>query len=176
MPRRLLAITFLMLASPAFADDKPAAKLRSPVGTVLRATGDNGWLAPMLYDGTAPERELLTLPERTGNLDIAEGDMRLVLAGNLPDFSRTPVLESVVTLHSPPAGLDLDFTLHRGRVLIENRKESGSVKVRARIQGKNLDFDLVNKSPSWRWSFLATGPSAHRFRRRRRPIKSRSAS
>ncbi len=99
----------------------------------------------MLYDGVAPERELLTLPGARGNLDIAEGDIRLVLAGNLPDFSPTPVLESVVTLHQPRAGLELDFTLHRGRVLIENHKENGSVKVRARIQGKNLDFELIDK-------------------------------
>jgi hypothetical protein len=68
------------------------------------------------------------------------------LAGNLPELSSTPVLESVVTLHQPAAGLNLDFTLERGRVLIENHKDSGPANVRVRVQGKSLDFELLDKN------------------------------
>ena len=145
MLRALWMIGLLLIPSAIFAGDKSAAKLRSPIGTVLQRSGSNGWLTPMLYDGVPAGSELVTLPGARGLLDIREGDLRLILAGNLPPFSATPVLESVVTLHQPSAGLDLEFALDRGRVLIENHKESGAAKVRARIQGKNLDFDLTDK-------------------------------
>jgi hypothetical protein len=145
MPRPLLIIALLLIPSPLVAGEKPAAKLRSPVGTVLQRNGGGGWLTPMLYDGVAAGSQLVALPGARGILDIQEGDLRLILAGNLPGASTTPVLESVVTLNQPSAGLDLDFTLDRGRVLIENHRESGPAKIRARIQGKNLDFDLVDK-------------------------------
>jgi hypothetical protein len=145
MPRQLLAIALILIPSSLCAGERAAAKLRSPIGTVLQRNADKTWLTPILYDGVAADKPLLTLPGARGILDIAEGDIRFTLAGNLPDFSRTPVLESVVTLHKPAAGLDLDFTLNRGRVLIENHKDTGAVKARARIQGKNLDFELADK-------------------------------
>ena len=102
----------------------------------------------MLYDAIPAGAQLVALPGARAILEIKEGDVRLVLAGNLPALSPTPVLESVVSLRAPAAGHDLEFTLDRGRVLIENHKENGAVKVRAHIQGKNLDFDLLDKKTS----------------------------
>lgn len=144
MSRQLVVLMLILTPCPLIAADKHAAKLRSPVGTILERGGETGWLAPMLYDGVAADKQLLALPGARGILDIADGDVRLVLAGSLPDYSRTPVLESAVTLHSPASGFDVDFTLDRGRVIIENHKEKGPLKARARIQGKNLDFILMD--------------------------------
>jgi hypothetical protein len=150
MSRRVLVIALFLVpaalqAPGAFAGDKPAARLRSPVGTVLERGSAGGWLSPMLYDAIPAGVPLVTLPGARGMLDVQEGDVRLVLAGNLPEFSATPVVESAVTLHQPAGGRNLEFTLERGRVLIENHKESGAVKVRVRVQGKSLDFDLEDK-------------------------------
>jgi hypothetical protein len=145
MVRQVLAIALFVFPATLHAGEKPAAKLRTPIGTVLQQAPDKKWLTPMLYDGVPPGAALMALPGARGLLDIQEGDLSLLLAGNLPEFSSTPVLESVVTLHRPAAGFDLDFTLERGRVLIENHKDSGSVAVRVRVQGKDLDFDLLDK-------------------------------
>jgi hypothetical protein len=145
MTRYLAMLAILSAPAAVQAGDKPAAKLRSPVGTVLQRGGDKGWLAPVLYDAVPAGAQLVALPGARGLLDVKEGDVRLVLAGNLPEFSATPVLESVVRLAAPTAEFDLEFTFERGRVLIENHKESGAAKVRVHIQGKNLDFDLLTK-------------------------------
>ncbi len=101
----------------------------------------------MLFDAVPAGVQLVTLPGARGILEFKEGDMRLVLAGNL-DFTSSPAMESVVTLHPASAGQDLEFTLDRGRVLVENHKESGALKVRVRIHGKDLDFALLNSKTS----------------------------
>ncbi|HWY85741.1 MAG TPA: hypothetical protein VNX28_03400 [Gemmataceae bacterium] len=145
MPRPFLVIVLLLTPATLDAGDKPAAKLRSPSGTLLQRGADK-WLTPMLYDAVPAEAQLVALPGARAILEIKEGDVRLVLAGNLPALSPTPVLESVVKLQAPAAGHDLEFTLERGRVLIESHKDTGLVKIRARIQGKDLDFDLLNKN------------------------------
>ncbi len=147
MQRNLSIFAFLLLPAILQAGEQPVGKLRSPVGTILRRGGDKGWLTPMLYDSVPAGAQLVTLPGSRGILDIKEGDVRLILAGNLPELSATPVLESVVTLQKPAAGRDLEFVLSRGRLLIENHKEKGAVKVRVQLQGQKLDFELLdNKS------------------------------
>src|SRR5436853_291004 len=119
-------IAILLVSSPLHAGDKPAAKLRSPVGTLLQRGPDKGWLTPMLYDFIPAGAQLVTLPGARAILDVQEGDVRLIMAGNLPEFSPPPVLESDVILYQPAAGHDLELTLERGRVLVENHKEMGA--------------------------------------------------
>jgi hypothetical protein len=146
MPYRLGLVALFVLSAPLHAgDNKLSARLRSPIGTLLQRGGDKGWQTPMLYDAVPASVQLVALPGARANLEIQEGDLRLILAGNLPEFSSTPVLESAVTLAHPAAGVDLEFFLDRGRVLIENHKENGPARVRARIHKKSLDFELLDK-------------------------------
>src|SRR5437868_5649595 len=123
MPRFFLPLAFVFLTPMAHAGELPAAKLRSAVGTVLQKGGGKGWLAPVLHDNIPAGAQLLTLPGARGVLEVKEGDVRLILAGNLPETSEAPVLESAISLPKPAADLDLEFTLERGRVIIENHKD-----------------------------------------------------
>jgi hypothetical protein len=172
MTRYLAMLAILTAPAAVQAGAKTAAKLRSPVGTVLQWGGDKGWLAPVLYDAIPAGAQLVALPGARGLLDVKEGDVRLVLAGNLPEFSATPVLESVVRLAAPTAEFDLEFTFERGRVLIENHKESGAATYRARIWTSICS----PKKQSSRWSYSAAGRREPRFSRSPRPITSPSAS
>ncbi len=55
------------------------------------------------------------------------------LWGNVPQFlSHLPLNDSSVTIN-PSDRYDLDLTLHRGRIILTNRKESGAAKVRLRF-------------------------------------------
>jgi hypothetical protein len=78
------------------------------------------------------------------SLIALDGGAHLTLWGNLPEFSASPpVLESVVMLHSPTSGIDLDFTLDRGRVLIANRKPSPApIHVRLRFLHEMWNLEL----------------------------------
>jgi hypothetical protein len=72
---------------------------------------------------------LVSLPGYRSELRLDSG-VHLLLWGNLPEFSRIPVLESAVMLHVNPA-LQLDFTLDHGRVVLSNdRKDPAHVRVR----------------------------------------------
>jgi hypothetical protein len=71
----------------------------------------------------------------------------LTLWGNLPEFSASPpVLESTVMLHVPTSGLDLDFTLAHGRVLLSNTKPSGPANVRVRFFQEIWDLTLRDQA------------------------------
>lgn len=78
------------------------------------------------------------------SLIALDGGPHLTLWGNLPEFSAfPPVLESVVMLHAPAAGTDLDFTLDRGRVVVANRKApAGPVHVRVRFLREMWELEL----------------------------------
>jgi hypothetical protein len=86
---------------------------------------------------------LVSLPGYRSLIALDAGP-HLTLWGNLPEFSASPpVLESVVMLHSPSPGVDLDFTLDRGRVLIANHKTpAGPVHVRLRILRETWELEL----------------------------------
>jgi hypothetical protein len=67
----------------------------------------------------------------------------LMLWGNVPEFSNfPPVLESTVMLHVPAPGIDLDFTLDHGRVLLANSKPQGEAHVRVRFRQEVWDLTL----------------------------------
>lgn len=86
---------------------------------------------------------LVSLPGYRSLIALDSGP-HLTLWGNLPEFSASPpVLESVVMLHNPSPGIDLDFTLDRGRVLIVNRKKAeGPVHVRLRFLREAWELEL----------------------------------
>lgn len=145
MNRALTLGCFLLLSVPVIAGDQTnPAKQRSAIGTLLtRAGADAAWTTPLLGAAIKKDSFLLTLPGARGVVDSRGGALGLTLAGNLPDFSATPVLECAIQIHDP-AERDVDFTLDRGRIILENRKNTRA-KARIHIQDKRLDIELLGK-------------------------------
>ena len=85
--------------------------------------------------------ELLALPGVQARLDTSPRAAELTLWGNLPKLSEFPGLESAVILHDSRS-FDLDFTLRRGRVIVTNRKESGTARVWLRTEGAGFQLTL----------------------------------
>jgi hypothetical protein len=114
------------------------------VSVLLRRQGEGqpwGVLRPESRVATA--QTLISLPGYRSLL-MLDGGMHLTLWGNLPEFAVfPPILESVVMLHAPAAGTDLDFTLDRGRVIVANRKApSGPAHVRVRFLRETWELEL----------------------------------
>src|SRR5262249_35657948 len=84
---------------------------------------------------------LVSLPGYRSKLFLDSG-VRLMLWGNVPEFSESPVLESRVMLNVPASGTDLDFTLDRGRVHISNYKTAAEAHVRVRFFQEVWDLTL----------------------------------
>jgi hypothetical protein len=164
MNRHSWIFSLLVAVSPLQAADNgmPVAQLKSPIGTVLEHDGAKGWLLPKLEDSLSAGVSLVTLPGARGVLLVKGGDLRLLLAGNLPELPPSPVLESAITLQTPESGYDLEFTLDRGRIVIECNREKGA-KVRARIQGKSLNFDLLTKDSSVALELISRWPAGTPF-------------
>jgi hypothetical protein len=83
--------------------------------------------------------QLVSLPGYKSEI-VLKGKVSLLLWGSMPElYQHAPVflLESAVTLHHQPA-LDLDLTLHRGRIYLTNRKEKGAALVRVRFHREEV--------------------------------------
>jgi hypothetical protein len=70
--------------------------------------------------------------------------VELTLWSNLPEQTPFSGLQSAVVLHDSRA-FDLDFTLHRGRVIIANRKEKGAAHIWVRLA--ETAFELTLNEP-----------------------------
>jgi hypothetical protein len=134
---------------PAPVDRSPSAEVKD-VGqfagkeAVLLAADAKGWtkVAPDAKVRTATA--LLALPGSHVDLKLDSG-ARLTLWGGLPETTGWKVLSCEVTLHAPPAGFDLDFTLDRGRVFVSAGKMPGvPAKVRARFADQIWDLTLTD--------------------------------
>ncbi len=116
------------------------------VSVLLQREGeDHPWavLRPEARVSTA--QTLVSLPGYR-SLIALDNKVNLTLWGNLPEFSASPpVLESVIMLHVPGDGTDLDFTLDRGRVVVANRMTpAGTARVRLRFLGNTWELELPN--------------------------------
>src|SRR5579871_1585685 len=89
---------------------------------------------------------LVSLPGYRSKLYLQSG-VHLVLWGNVPEFSAfPPVLESMVMLHEASPGIDLEFTLERGRVHLSNYKSKGPATVRIRFHQELWDLVLPDNT------------------------------
>jgi hypothetical protein len=114
------------------------------VSVLLRREGRaNPWGVLQPEARVATAQTLVSLPGYRSLIALDSG-LHLTLWGNLPEFSASPpVWESVVMLHAPEAGLDLDFTLDRGRVVVANRKSpAGPARVRVRFLREVWELEL----------------------------------
>jgi hypothetical protein len=118
------------------------AKYLSPVGDLLVNEHPGQPWRTLGYRGDVHSRDLLTaLPGIQARLETSPRAVELTLWGNLPKLSEFSGLESAVILHDSRA-FDLDFTLRRGRVIVTNRKESGTARVWLRIEGAGFQLTL----------------------------------
>ncbi len=158
-----LGLIFLLDSRSARSGDTatPVARLRSPQGTLL-VRDDKAWSLPALFDPVFSGAELIALPGTRAMLEIKEGDLRLTLAGNLPDLFPSPSLESVVKL-GVPAKRKLDLELVRGRILIENL-EAGAANVRLRVAHDPFDVALLDKNSAVAVELFSRWPAGAPFR------------
>jgi hypothetical protein len=84
---------------------------------------------------------LLALPGSQAVIVPNSKNVNLMLYGNLPELSDSPVLDSAVILHDTSA-YDLDFTLLRGRVVLSNEKKEGEAKVWLRTERAGVQLTL----------------------------------
>ncbi len=149
----MLGLVLLATLSSAQAEDlggRPTsweprvavAKYLSPVGGLLVNEQPGQPWRTLGQGADIHSRDLLlALPGMRGRLETAPRAVELILWGNLPELSDFSGLQSAVILHDSRA-FDLDFTLHRGRVLVRNVKEKGSARVWLRVEGAAFALTL----------------------------------
>jgi hypothetical protein len=133
-------------ASPPSTERRELGKaVLEPPCILLQQNPETGaWQRLSLQKRVSSTDKLVSLPGYRSDLRTDTG-VQLQLWGNLPQFSRTPVLESVVTLHANPS-VDLDFTLDHGRVLLSNHKEEGPARIRIRFRDEIWDLTLEDQT------------------------------
>lgn len=142
-------LVLLMRVDTAVGQDKkpeqaesPAAILKSPLGTLLVGNKTKTWQLPSLFDYVPLDKTLIALPGSRAVIDLPKAGAQLVLWGNLPDLSPSPVLESVVRLQAEK-DFDVGLSLLRGRIMLENNRKEGPVKVRVHLGKEQLDLALA---------------------------------
>jgi hypothetical protein len=117
----------------------------SPAGILLVRSAETGaWQRVTAQDRVFSNDHLVSLPGYRSDIRLENG-LVLQLWGNLPQFSRVPVLESAVTLHAA-GDVDLDFTLDHGRVVIANRKDKLPARVRIRFRNEACEVKLLDSN------------------------------
>src|SRR5262249_29648764 len=122
-----------------------AAKSGPPSVVLERQHESDPWARLRPNEPGSTENYLLSLPGYRSTIYLDSG-VHLTLWGNIPQFSPfPPVFESMVVLHNPSPGIDLDFTLERGRVRLANYKQPmGEAHVRVRFQHQQWDVTILN--------------------------------
>jgi hypothetical protein len=140
---------------PVLANSKP--RVAAPDRTTKVAVASNGADAlGMFVQGNdagdltitkpaAPliaNQRLMALPGYTGNIALPDG-LRMILMGQFnPALNGGSTAETVVELH-PSMEVDADFTLHRGRLLLQGRPVGKpSANIRLRYFGETWELTL----------------------------------
>jgi uncharacterized protein (TIGR03000 family) len=137
-----------------------------PVGRLIhREGGPKGpWQPVGDREAVFSDDLLIALPGAA--VETKDGSVRLRL---LKYFnSPLPVLEPAVTLHQG-AGFDLDFTLERGLVEVENNKPKGSARVQIRARGETWEAILEEPGSRLLVEFYSGWPKGARFKKKPGP-------
>jgi hypothetical protein len=145
--------TGLPLAAAAFSLlAVVGAKANEDAGAVAVSTGADGtilcrthreqpWHIVRKDEKLAGNQLLVGLPGAA--LDSADGAVRLTFLADLDRLSKFPIAESAVRLSSS-SGANLDLTLDRGRIKLENRKTDGVSKARVHVRQETWDLTLAS--------------------------------
>ncbi|HEX4591375.1 MAG TPA: hypothetical protein VH120_15680, partial [Gemmataceae bacterium] len=134
---------------PVVKPDQTPSVQRKDVGqfvsrdaVLLTRDGEN-W-AKVPPDAKVPTVvSLVALPGSHAELKLDSG-ARLTLWGGLPETTGWKILDCQVTLHVPPAGYDLDFSIDHGRVYLGTAKKPGATKARVRFADHVADVTLTD--------------------------------
>jgi hypothetical protein len=172
-------VTVLFLVSVCVADgpiDTPAStEPRVEVGVSKAKVGfvsSEGVGKPYsrVHEGDALHSRdvLVALPGFQVNVQPTSKNVDLLMWGNMPELSSSPVLESAVILHDTRA-YDLDFTLLRGRVVLTNTRDKGAAKVWLRTGLNAVEFVLNEPGAKVALEIYGRWPAGIGFYRNRKP-------
>jgi hypothetical protein len=148
LPPVLLAATLLIhLTSTSLIarDVEPRVVVAKNIGNqgtlLFRENDERNWQPLAASDPVFSGDQLLALPGMRAVIESANHGATLTLAGNLPQLSTFPGLESSVTLHDTSA-FDIDVTLSHGRILLKNRHKEGAAKLWLRLPTESWQLTL----------------------------------
>jgi pSer/pThr/pTyr-binding forkhead associated (FHA) protein len=111
---------------------------------LVQRTGENyPWTVLRSGQAVSTANALVSLPGYESLVSLGSG-LRLNLWGSLPEFG-APVLESAIMLNNPALGVDVDFTLDRGRVEIDGSNHKGPARIRIRFLREVWDVVLLER-------------------------------
>ncbi len=114
---------------------------------VSQRTPADPWLPIRPKSRVVTADRLMALPGYRSEVRFDCG-VQVMLWGSLLEFLMfvPPLLECEAIAHLPPAGIDADLTLDRGRITIANVKPDGPAHVRLRFRDEVWDLTLAQKS------------------------------
>jgi len=116
---------------------------RSAAGTLLvNERPGRAWEVVAPNRAVSSRDRLLALSGIRAEIEPSARSVRLTLWGNLPQLSSFAGRESEVILHDSRA-FDLDVTLLRGRVVVDNHKAKGSARLWVRLPGEAWQLTLA---------------------------------
>jgi hypothetical protein len=164
-------VGFLAFAARSAADEAPPVAHR--IGTegllVRRPAPDKDW--QVVADKATVPADSLLVGGGGAPLETVNGAVRLTLTGDLNKLSPFPIIETAVKLHPEAKGVDLDFTLDRGRVDVTNLKTKGSATVRMHLLDKTGDFTLAEPGASVSIEVYGRWPKGVHFTKTPKPME-----
>jgi hypothetical protein len=112
--------------------------------------------------------DLLILgPEAT--LESSDKAVRVTGRAELNGVAPFPVIETAVTLHTAEKGVDLDLSLERGRIEINNAREKGQAVIRIRIRDKSGELVLAEPGTRVALEIYGRWPKGVPFKKNAKP-------
>lgn len=167
---RLAALVWSVAAVVGFAaeEGQPVGKAVSPAGTLLERTGKSWRVLPPKSE-VASGRYLVSLPGSRGEIVTKVGALQLSLWGNLPAFYDYPLWESAVLLQNE-AGVDLEFILVRGRVVLTKLKGQQPARVRVSFFENTYELVLTEEGSEVALELFGRWSSDVRFSRKQEEV------
>lgn len=139
------AIGFVPVARAEESKAVVAGVCVSETGSFLRRTAE-GQPWQVVKKGEKLNTGDLLIGGVGGTLESADGSARLRIAPDLAEASPFPIIETAVTLLPPSEGSSLDFRFERGRVILENTRDSGAVQIHS-VVGKDHGATFTLQKP-----------------------------
>lgn len=116
------------------------------IGMFFQENSGDDWRIIKPQGQLLSNEKLMALPGYTGNIALTSG-IRLILLGQFsPNLQANPYAEAIVEMH-PTQEADLDFTLYRGRLVLQGRSaQQVPAVVRVRYCGETWEVTLPTGS------------------------------
>jgi hypothetical protein len=162
-------LTPLAVADTSLEPRVAVATYQGTGGMLLtRANERRAWDAAAVGDAVLSRDELLALPGTRARIESAGKGATLTLAGNLPELSTFPGLESTVVLHDSRV-FDFDLTLVHGRILLKNTRKEGAAKVWLRLPNEAWQLTLPQPGDEVAMEMYGRWPRGVAFSKKPKP-------